>query len=217
MKNYLLFFLGAAIVFSSCHTKMYEKPDKAPKVYGWAGIDQDELKDRKIIYDASLELSVKNPDSAFVAVKNIAKKHSGYTQAIESHKTTIRVKYTELNQALSELMALGKVEWKNIRGDDVTEAYTDYKIRLDNAEKARNRYLELLNKAVTVEEIIKVEKELERLNETIDLLKGKMNRIDLLSEFSTITVYLDEKPKPGIVGYVFVGLYKGMKWLFIRN
>ena len=106
---------------------------------------------------------------------------------------------------------------KNIVGQDVTEEYTDYKIRLENAEKARKRYLELLAKAEDVEATLKVEKELERLNETIDLLKGKMKRINHLSEYSTITVNLKEKKKPGLLGYIGIAIYHSVKWLFVRN
>ncbi|MCE3260047.1 MAG: hypothetical protein K0S12_1688, partial [Bacteroidetes bacterium] len=25
------------------------------------------------------------------------------------------------------------------------------------------------------------------------------------------------KVKPGVLGYVFIGLYKGVKWLFVRG
>lgn len=172
---------------------------------------------RKIVYDASMRLDVKNVDSALVAAKEIAKKYEGYTQSIETSSTTIRIKNTRLNEAMHDLSKLGKIKWKTIKGDDVTEAYTDYQIRLDNAEKTRARYLELLNKATTVDEILKIEKELERLNENIDLIKGKMNRIDHLASFSTVTVYFQEKTKPGILGYPIIGIYKGIKWLFVRN
>jgi hypothetical protein len=55
------------------------------------------------------------------------------------------------------------VKDKNIAGEDVTEEYRDLEIRLDSAEKTRQRYLELLNKAERVKEILKIEKELERL------------------------------------------------------
>ncbi|MBK6622314.1 MAG: DUF4349 domain-containing protein [Saprospirales bacterium] len=103
------------------------------------------------------------------------------------------------------------------RGQDVTDEYTDYQIRLDNARKARERYLELLAKAENVEAALKVEKELERLNETIDLLEGKMTRIDHLSEFSTITIALKERKNPGLIGYIGIGLYYSVKWLFVRN
>lgn len=99
----------------------------------------------------------------------------------------------------------------------MTEDYLDFKIRLENAEKSRERYLELLSQAENVEAALKVEKELERLNASIDILKGKMNRIDHLSEFSTITVNLKEKKKPGPLGYIGIGLYRSVMWLFVRN
>jgi hypothetical protein len=83
--------------------------------------------------------------------------------------------------------------------------------------KARERYLELLEKAENVQAALMVEKELERLNGEIDMLKGKINRLEHITEYSSITVYIKEKVKPGIIGYVFVGLYKGDKWLFVRN
>jgi len=122
-----------------------------------------------------------------------------------------------LNSAVNDISNLGKVTFKNIHGADVTESYLDNKLRLENAEKSRNRYLELLNKAVSVQEILLVERELERLNVTIERLKGQMNRIDHLDEFSTITINLRVKKKPGVLGYVFVGAYEAVKWLFVRN
>ncbi len=112
---------------------------------------------------------------------------------------------------------LEKVKSKNISGNDVTDEYTDYNTRLENAEKTRKRWPELLAKAVTVDEILKVEKELERLNTDIDLLKEQMNRMDHLEEIFNHNRISLRKTKPGIIGYVFVGIYKGVKWLFVRN
>ncbi|MBU1718111.1 MAG: DUF4349 domain-containing protein, partial [Bacteroidetes bacterium] len=93
----------------------------------------------------------------------------------------------------------------------------DLNIRLENAEKARNRYLELLKLAATVEETLKVEKELERLNTEIDLLKGKLNRYSHLVDFSTIDVYVKQRKQPGPLGYIIKYLYKGVKFLFVIN
>jgi hypothetical protein len=112
---------------------------------------------------------------------------------------------------------LGKVQSQSVSGQDVTDQYRDYQIRLENAEKSRDRYLELLAKAENVEAALQVERELERLNETIDLLKGRMNRMDHLEAFSTITVQIKERKKPGVLGYVGLGVYHAFKWLFVRN
>jgi hypothetical protein len=88
---------------------------------------------------------------------------------------------------------------------------------LDNSEKARTRYLALLAKAEDVQAALLVEKELERLNGTIELMKGKMNRMEHLVDYSTITIYISEKKKPGVIGYIGIGIFKAVKWLFVRN
>jgi len=175
------------------------------------------LAQRKVLFSAFMTLTVTQPDSANVYIQKISKKYGGYVNQLGTERTVLRVKSMFLDSAIANISALGRVEYKNVKGEDVTEDYLDFKIRLENAEKARKRYLELLEKAENVEAALKVEKELERLNGSIDRLKGKMNRINHLSEYSTITVNLKEKKKPGIIGYVGIGIYRSVKWLFVRN
>jgi len=173
--------------------------------------------DRKILYDAYLTLTVETPDSTSLYIQAIAKRYGGYVNEIGTDRSIIRVESQLLDAAIDDINQLGRLDRKSVRGQDVTEAYLDYQIRLDNAQQARGRYLDLLDQAATVDEILKVEKELERLNETIDLLKGKMNRIDHLDTYATITINLRERQKPGILGYIGIGLYQGVRWLFVRG
>jgi cell division protein ZapA (FtsZ GTPase activity inhibitor) len=172
---------------------------------------------RKIIYNAYMDLVVLEPDSANTQIAKLTEQFGGYVSEMGTYRTVIRVESQQLEAALEAIAGLGKVQSQSKQGADVTENYLDYQIRLDNALKARTRYLEQLQKAETVEAALKVEKELERLNETIDLLKGQMNRIDHLASFATITIQLKEKKKPGVLGYIGIGLYESVKWLFVRN
>ncbi|MFK8163367.1 MAG: DUF4349 domain-containing protein [Lewinella sp.] len=173
--------------------------------------------DRKRIYSANIGLTVAEPDSTSSQITNLAQELKGFMTRSSTNGVTIRVPADQLEVAITRIQALGKTRYKQLTGEDVTEAYRDYGIRLDNAEKSRQRYLELLAKAVNVEETLLVERELERLNETIDLLKGKMNRLDQLEAYATITVDLQRKAKLGPLGVVFKGLYSGVKWLFVRK
>jgi len=172
---------------------------------------------RIIIYDASVNLRVKNTDTTNVHLKEIAEKYDGYAMSMGNKRTEIRVKAEKLNNAINDISKIGKIRDKTIYGSDVTDEYFDYQIRLENAKKARQRYLELLSKAENVEATLKVEKELERLNGEIDTMEGKLNRLTHLSEFSTLTIYLQQRKKLGILGYVCVGLYESVRWLFIRG
>ncbi|MCH8904950.1 MAG: DUF4349 domain-containing protein [Bacteroidetes bacterium] len=171
--------------------------------------------DRVIIQTASMNITVKDRDSANMAVLEIGKKYDGYLVLSSNTYTTIRVAADKFDQAMDEIQALGKVGHKRIEGKDVTEEYKDNQIRLENAEIARKRYLELLDRAENVEEALMVERELERLNGLIDLIKGRLQRLDHLAKFSTITVRFSEKRIYGPLGYAGLGIYHAVRVLFI--
>ena len=175
------------------------------------------INEKKIVRTASVHLTTKTPDSIPNQLSAIAEKFNGYVKENGSYYSTIRVEAQYLDSALLAVEALGRLDSKSIRGNDVTSEYLDNKMRLENAEKARTRYLELLEKAENVEAALLVEKELERLNETIEMLKGNLNKTDHLVAYSTINIYTKEKKKPGLLGYIGIGLYKSVKWLFVRN
>jgi hypothetical protein len=231
---YLLLMATLAFTLMSCSKSTYAPASVSPAFgympeddfynnsrggYSESGIIDKMIEEpeRKVLYDAYITLSAKDTELAAKQVEEIAKKYEGYVLQSGTYATTIRVKSDKLKLAIADIEILGKVQNQSISGQDVTEQYLDYGIRLENAEKARLRYLELLEKAENVEAALLCEKELERLNETIETLKGKMNRIDHLVEFSTITVTIKEKKKPGLIGYVGMGLYYSVKWLFVRN
>jgi hypothetical protein len=183
----------------------------------FSGDQSSATESRVVIYKASLQMVVNSADSLNSRLVDIAKKYGGYAVSLGNRHSAIRVTAPNLLQALGELSTHGKISTQSISGNDVTEEYRDYGIRLDNANKARQRYLDLLQKAENVEAALKVEKELERLNGEIESLKGKIERLKHLSDLSTIEVSMEEKRRIGILGYVFVGLYQGVKWLFVRD
>ena len=176
-----------------------------------------ESQKRILIYNATMDISATVPDSTRSQIIAIAGLYDGYIQSLDNKIIIIRVKSIYLNNALVDISKTGKVNNKTVSGNDVTDQYYDLQIRLDNAYNARKRYTELFAKAETVEAALKIERELERLNGDIDSLEGKIKRINHLADYSTITVYIKEKTKPGILGYIGIGLYESVKWLFVRN
>ena len=171
---------------------------------------------RSLVYTAYFKIATQIPDSIHMKVVALAKEYNGYIVRSELNLTTIRVEALNLKEIVEKIKSTGKVVSKNVIGTDVTDEYYDYNIRLENAIKTRDRYLQLLEKAVDVKDILSIEKELERMNNSIDYLKGKINNMSHLIQFATITVQTTEELKPGIVGSVFTSIYKGVKWLFVR-
>jgi hypothetical protein len=226
--NWVLISILTVALFSSCaagkSAGAYDTRSSLALGYFDNSLAQDKETDlptvadtQKIVYTARLQLTVKNSDSASKQIMLLTKNNNGYVQTSNSYYLIVKIPSQGLNNMLTEIEKMGKLTHKDISAVDITDNYYDAITRLDNLEKARTRYLELLAKAQTVEEMLKVEKELERVNGEMEILKGQLTRMDNNVQYSTITVYLKEKVKPGILGYPFVWLYKGVSWLFVRN
>jgi hypothetical protein len=147
------------------------------------------LKERLIIYNATLELAVDRIGYSIEQAKTLAAQAGGYVQELTTSSATLRVPATKFHETLGALLKLGRVVRKQVKGTDVTEEARDLHIRLDNAEKIRQRLVALLEKSQKVEETLKVEQELGRVTETIELLKGKIRHLEHNVAFSTITVH----------------------------
>jgi hypothetical protein len=180
--------------------------------------DGEQEFERKLIYTASMSMEVDSVEPAKKEAMKITKSFKGYMLNSSNTSLTVRIPAEDLTLALTAFKKLGKVTYENLYGNDVTDSYFDTKIRLENAEKARDRYLELLKEAKNVSEIIRVEKELERINEKVERLKARMKSYDQNINYSRVTLGFQakkDKVRPGPLGYIFVGLYKGIKWLFV--
>ncbi len=172
---------------------------------------------QKIAYNASVDLKLKDVSNLPTKLKELALSKKGYLVASSNWQTTIKVPADQLDVTLTEICTYGKVVSKNVSGRDVTMEFVDVNIRLENAEKARQRYLELLAKAENVQAALLVEKELERLNSEIEMHKGHINALKNMTSFAEIRVSYEQKKKLGPLGYITVGIYKGIKWLFVRG
>ena len=82
----------------------------------------------------------------------------------------------------------GKVLRESLQAQDVTKKHLDLSIRLENAERARQRLLKLIEKATKVEDILKIEEHLTRLTETIERIKGELKYLNEQVSFSLVQV-----------------------------
>ncbi len=175
------------------------------------------LEDRQVSYTYTLQLQVKSDDSLLAKITSILESYDGYVQASDKYHVVLKVASQRASDFMERLATLGKIKNKEIRSEDVSLQAKDFSIRLENAQKTRDRYLELLQIAQTVDEILKIERELERLNTNIDLLKGQLAALQSRVSLSEINIRIQKRVKPGPLGYVFVGLYEGIKWIFVRD
>jgi hypothetical protein len=148
-----------------------------------------------LIYTATMTLAVFGARDAIAAVEELARSTGGYLVSRGDESVTIRVPTKAFQGVLGGVGRLGDELHREVNVRDVTEQFSDIEVRLRNAESVRLRLEALLAKAGKIEEALAVERELERVTQTIEQLKGRLRLLSELIAFSTITVNFRARPQ----------------------
>ena len=165
-----------------------------------------------VIKTAVVKLEVKEgsfQDSIQEAI-DVAERHGGFVLESEvgsdDEKTgsvVLRILAEQFESALGELKDLavdGGVTSGRISGQDVSQEFVDLQSRLRNFEAQESVLLGLMDKAATVSDSIRVQRELGNVQLEIEQLRGRLNFLEDQTQFSTITLGMSEagaaKPEP---------------------
>jgi hypothetical protein len=169
--------------------------------------------DLKLIKTADVTAEVENIDAGFEEVYAVAGAEKalvvGTTRAVadEGYSTgsvTIKVDPAKFDETMKELRKIGRILSEVSTTEDVTQEYFDLQARLENAERTRDRYLEILaTRTGAVHDVLEVEREIERVTENVERLKGQMRYLESQIGLSTITVHLEEPHAAVPTGYNF--------------
>ncbi|ASF38768.1 DUF4349 domain-containing protein [Halobacillus halophilus] len=157
---------------------------------------------RMMVYEAHIDVETNNYDQfhqhlqermnqqdAQMVESTISKNEQGRRQG----HIRIRVPQPNFESLLTEIEEISsEVLSRNISGRDVTEEYVDLESRLQAKEKIESRLLTFLEQAEATEDLIKISQDLERVQSEIEGLKGKIKYLENQSDFSTITVSIQE-------------------------
>ncbi|MBU7017462.1 MAG: DUF4349 domain-containing protein [Theionarchaea archaeon] len=172
----------------------------SPWVRSFNQKDTDVSVEEKLIKSSVIYLEVEIYDEVFTRIKEIVSLYKGYISESDERDSEgwkygyiiIRVPREYFEAIIEDLKALGEVDVAKITVQDVTEEYVDLEARLTNLKKQEERYLEVLAVATTVDEILKVENQLERIRGDIESYEGKMRYLDDSIDYATIRVDMKE-------------------------
>ena len=155
------------------------------------------VQDQKIIKTANLRFETKDVAATHENIISLVKLHNGLVQNDNSGKNynkeyirmTIRVpseKFEDVLLGISE--GVGYFDQKEITQKDVTEEFVDINARLNAKRKLENRYLELLQQARNVKEMLEIERELSKIREEIEAKEGRLNYLQDKVSLSTFHI-----------------------------
>jgi hypothetical protein len=152
----------------------------------------------------------------------IAKEEESSADSRINNLLTIKVPTDLFDEAVANITSLkGKMMVKQISSQDVTAEVIDIRTRAEAKKRIRLRYLDMLQKAKNIEEIIQVEHEISNIQEQIEAAEGRLNYLTHATSYSTIELsffqVLDTKSiddqNPGYAKRFLLALNEGLKWV----
>lgn len=117
----------------------------------------------------------------------IASEKEASTDYKKENVVTIKVPVRYFDDAMQQLSATkGKVIDKEISTADVTAEFVDTRARMEAKKQIRLRYVDILQKAKNVEDVLQVEKEINAMQEEVEAAEGRMNYLQHAAAYSTI-------------------------------
>jgi hypothetical protein len=204
-NNKAAFILGIVVIFllinkqkPSYRTAMVQKT--APAAYmQQEAAPTPEITDRKVVITSSFSLLVKNVTDSTDKIRAKTVELGGYViradisrpEGSENATIETRVPSKELVNTTKFLKEIAvRVVSENINEGDITDQYTDIEERLSRLEKTKAKFETILERAQTVDEILKVQQSIFDTQAQIDSYKGQLKYMDKVSQTSKLTIYL---------------------------
>ncbi|HHX73847.1 MAG TPA: DUF4349 domain-containing protein [Firmicutes bacterium] len=156
--------------------------------------------EQKLIRTAHLAMDVENMETALAAITDMAKAAGGYlakssvygTDEMRRAEMSVRLPAEKLEQFLAEIKKLGKVRSSSTGEDDVTLHYVDLEARIRNLARQEERLLAILERAETVEDILRIERELARVRGDLEALTAEFRYLQDRVDYATVQLSLTE-------------------------
>ncbi len=158
---------------------------------------------RLIIKTGSLSVLVQDVPEAVIHIQEYAKTKGGFVVSSNISKdrlapygeVTIRISSQVFDGGVQEIKSLGEVKSERVNGQDVTEEFTDLNAQLRNLRVTETQFLEIMKRAVRIEDVLSVQREITRVQGEIEVLQGRIKYLEQSAQLSTLTVYLSTNPQ----------------------
>ncbi|MFK7948521.1 MAG: DUF4349 domain-containing protein [Saprospiraceae bacterium] len=183
--------------------------------------------ERKLIKNGRIGFQTDDLGKTHQQILLLTKKYKAYIASDETikyhnqttHNITVRIPANEFDNFLSEIgEGVKEFDYKEINTEDVTAEYLDVEARIKTKKELENRYLEILQKASTVTDMLEVERQLGAVRSEIESMEGRLKYLKNQVSFSTLNIsFYKEVPYEGdsFVDRLGEGLGEGWQGLLM--
>lgn len=161
----------------------------------------------RLIKRASLVVQVEDIDASVAAVNDLLTVQGGdlltlsdqaRDRAGEPRQVSLemRVPQENLDEALTDLKALGTVQEQSITAEDVSRQLVDLRARIRNLRKSEEALLKIMERSGSIDDVLEVSRELSNVRETIERAEAQLDNLQNQVAFSTISLRLNSTARP---------------------
>lgn len=159
---------------------------------------------QKITKNARLDLEADSSQGAYDKLLGWAKQIGGYEFSRQAStdntylviSAQIKLPQEQLDAFLAFAQSVGKVINCSTESKDITSEYYDIQTRLDTKRKSLDKYYEFLKNAQSMDEMLKIQNQIDTLTADIESMEGQIKLWDSLVNESTVTITIREKQDP---------------------
>ena len=167
-------------------------------------LDRLEEANRRIIYNAYLDLEVKQYLDVVSNIEQKVTEMNGYIVANQTSRLDdqlhegslqIRIPQESLDSFFDYLEGHDQISinHRDLVGEDVTDRYIDLATRLESREQLEARLLTFMEEAETTEDLLNISRDLTNVQYEIESIKGQLNYIDNRADLATVDLYIIEQ------------------------
>jgi hypothetical protein len=154
--------------------------------------------DKKIIRTAQLSIEVKDYKTFSNSLNTLVKKFGGYIATEQEvkqderieNRISIKVPIVEFQELMNAINNSGeKITDRQISSEDVTTEVIDTKSRIEAKKEIRQRYLDFLKQAKSMQDILSIQSEINEVQEEIEMAAGRVEYLNHSAAYSTIELY----------------------------
>lgn len=170
-------------------------------------IDETETVERKLIKNGRVGFQTEDLDKTHQRILSLTKKYNAYIADDETvkrydqteHNLTVRIPAEKFDNFLADVgEGVKEFDYKEINTQDVTAEYLDVQTRIKTKKELESRYLEILQKANTVTDMLEVERQLGEVRSEIESMEGRLKYLKNQVSFSTLNIsFYKEVPYEG--------------------
>lgn len=166
---------------------------------------------QKIVYSGSLSIQTLEYDKSAASIRRKIREAGGFSEAESENDNdynwyrrstgpsstrnlniTARIPSEKFESFMDSLQGDGKVMNRSMNAENISQVYANKETYKKALEKEQERLLAMMDKAVTIEDMIAVESRLSEVERQLNTYKTDLSAMDKDVQYSTIYISLEE-------------------------